>query len=163
MTIITIRNGRGRLNFFIFFTIFVKKLMKARLITSEMKDKVLEVLVELPVGQLVGIADVQLIMNRTGLAFNELNAILDTFQQYGFIKHLNARTWYLELLVTTLAHQFFEYGGFSGELARLKNELKLLEQQLKELPLDKAQKATSTISNVLTIIAQLSNGIFNKL
>lgn len=137
--------------------------MKHRLVTAAMSDSLLEYLMDnFPLGQLITVSNVNKMLADTGLAFNELNAMLEDFERLGLIGSLNARRVAIHLAVTKKLHDFFEKGGFSGDLAKLKHELVLLQAQISGLGAKEAKEASTTINNVLQIISGLTMGLLGK-
>jgi hypothetical protein len=137
--------------------------MKHRLITAEMADNLLQYLADnFAVRQYITCTDVERMLADTGLAFNELHALLDDFAQEGLIQEPNVRQIAVHLMVTQRLHKFLEAGGFSGELSKLKSELALLQAQLSGIADKQAQTVTTTINNVLSIIQSVGFGLLSK-
>lgn len=137
--------------------------MENRLLTADMADKLLEYLqLNFPVMQVATTTDVKRILTETGLEFNELHAFLSEFKQMGLISATNVQLMVVSLLVERKLHAFLEAGGFSGELAKLKTELELLQNKLQNQPATDAKDASTIINNVLQIIGNVSFGLLGK-
>lgn len=105
-----------------------------RLITAEITDNLLRILIdEIPLGHIVRIDDIRLLQQRSGLAFNELKALLEEFESDGLLYGLNVRQNALFLGINPKAHKLIEAGGFSGELSLLKKQLELLNAELSNI------------------------------
>lgn len=134
-----------------------------RLITAEITDNLLRILIdEIPLGHIVRIDDIRLLQQRSGLAFNELKALLEEFESDGLLYGLNVRQNALFLGINPKAHKLIEAGGFSGELSLLKKQLELLNAELSNIPDNKNEKTISLIASILSIINSISNGLFSK-
>jgi len=128
-----------------------------------MADRLLQYLADnFAARQYVTCTDVKRMLAETGLAFNELNALLDDFAHEGLIQEPNVRQVAVHLMVTQRLHRFLEAGGFSGELSKLKSELALLQSQLAQVSEKQAQTITTTINNILSIIQSVSLGLLHK-
>lgn len=134
-----------------------------RLITAEITDNLLRILIdEIPLGHIVRIDDIKLLQQRSGLAFNELKALLEEFELDGLLYGLNVRQNALFLGINPKAHKLIEAGGFSGELSLLKKQLELLNAELSNISDNKNEKTISLIASILSIINSISNGLFSK-
>jgi hypothetical protein len=126
-----------------------------------MADNLLQYLADnFAVRQYITCTDVERMLADTGLAFNELHALLDDFAQEGLIQEPNVRQIAVHLMVTQRLHKFLEAGGF--ELSKLKSELALLQAQLSGIADKQAQTVTTTINNVLSIIQSVGFGLLSK-
>jgi hypothetical protein len=126
-----------------------------------MADNLLQYLADnFAVRQYITCTDVERMLADTGLAFNELHALLDDFAQEGLIQEPNVRQIAVHLMVTQRLHKFLEAGGF--ELSKLKSELALLQAQLSGIAVKQAQTVTTTINNVLSIIQSVGFGLLSK-
>lgn len=134
-----------------------------RLITAQITDNLLRILIdEIPLGHIVRIDDIKLLQQRSGLAFNELKALLEEFESDGLLYGLNVRQNALFLGINPKAHKLIEAGGFSGELSMLKKQLELLNAELNNISDKKNEKTISLIASILSIINSISNGLFSK-
>lgn len=134
-----------------------------RLITSEMADSLLKVLVEeVSPGYVVKIENIELLKQVTKLDFGEIKLLLEGFADDRLIIELNVRQSVIFLGVTHKAHKLMEAGGFSGQLSMLKKQLELLEAELQGLPSAKAERTASIIASVLSIIQGLTSGLLGK-
>ena len=80
-----------------------------RMLTSEMADRLLTVLVnDAPVAKLVRDNNVARLLEKTALEPNELDALLDEFRDCGLIKEYNLRNNVIELIVTAKASLLLE-------------------------------------------------------
>jgi hypothetical protein len=137
--------------------------MAHRLVTAAMADNLLQYLIDnFAIGQYITVTNVNQMLKDTGLEFNELHALLDEFAQKGLIQEPNVRNIAVHLLVTRKLHEFFETGGFGGELSKLKTELALLQNELNGMADKHAQTLSTTINNVLSIIKSVSFGLLDK-
>jgi len=134
-----------------------------RLITSEMADKLLKVLIEeVRPGYSVKIENIGLLKELTNLEFGEIKVLLEGFASDGLLIDLNVMQNAIFLGLTYKAYKLMEAGGFSGELSMLKKQLELLEAELKNLPSEKTEKTASIVASVLSIMQSLGSGLLGK-
>lgn len=138
--------------------------MAYRLITAEMRDNVMQYLADnFKPKTLVTNRSIEKMLGELDLSFAELDCILDGFERDGLISGLNFRKSGLSVIVLDNLFRLLQLGGFTGELAKLKAELQLLESELKALPSDSRTGAISTITNVLNLVQSIGFGVLGKI
>ena len=138
--------------------------MAYRLITAEMRDSVMQYLADnFKPKTLVTNRSIEKMLGELDLSFAELDCILDGFERDGLISGLNFRKSGLSVIVLDNLFRLLQLGGFTGELAKLKAELQLLESELKALPADSRTGAISTITNVLNLVQSIGFGVLGKI
>lgn len=127
------------------------------LITPSIKDKVLLFLcTEITPEQVIS-ANTNDFLKELNMEFDIFHAILNQFERFGFVSHLNLRRSYISLAVLTEAHDYFQKGGFTGQeelfkvnLEKLNYEIENLKKELAPDLLDKANKISGLISTLFS-------------
>lgn len=122
------------------------------MITSEMKDRVLNLLVQSSVDMQCNF-DMKYLAKSLDIGFNELDSIINQFESLGFCSVTKCLGGHTYTVFTADAHDFLIRGGFfvQEEIFRKQIEKLLFEiESLKPSMLDKVETITTIAANIRT-------------
>jgi hypothetical protein len=136
-----------------------------RLITPEIKDGLLKILVnDCAVGKLTGYEFKRELLTTLSITKDELDALLDYFEEHGLIRNKSMGAEKLRLELTIHAQDFYTQGGFrvrdellKANIEKLLTELNVLKKQLGPSHLETANRISGIAQAIMAGLG-LMNG-----
>lgn len=132
------------------------------MITSALKDIVLQYLIDNCELEVVVSGNTEVMLKDLEIDFTTLNAILSQFDRLGLLEELNLRRSSFHLCLLLEAHDFMSNGGFGiqkeifeSNFNKLLFEIEALKKEIAPDNLDKLNKVSGIVSTLLSGFALL--------